>query len=71
MSGGSKVTTQTTQPWDAQQDYLKAGFKQAADIYGRGAPAYYSSETLAGFTPAQAAAQKGGAGYVTGPRAAG
>ena len=71
MSGGSRVTTQTTEPWDAQKDYLKAGFKQAADIYGRGAPDYYPGDTLAGFTPAQAAAQKGIAGYVTGPSAAG
>ena len=71
MSGGSKVTTQTSEPWDAQKGYLKSGFKQAADIYGRGAPDYYPGETLAGFTPAQAAAQKGVAGYVTGPRAAG
>jgi hypothetical protein len=71
MSGGSKVTTQSTEPWDAQKDYLKAGFKQAGDIYGRGAPNYYPGDTLAGFTPSQEAAQKGIAGYVTGPRAAG
>ena len=71
MSGGSRVTTQTTEPWSEQKDYLKAGFKQAADIYGRGAPDYYPGDTLAKFTPAQAAAQMGVAGYVTGPRAAG
>ena len=71
MSGGARVTTQTTEPWSEQKDYLKAGFKQAADIYGRGAPDYYPGDTLAKFTPAQAAAQKGVAGYVTGPRAAG
>jgi hypothetical protein len=71
MSGGSKVTTQTTEPWDAQKDYLKAGFKQAADIYGKGPADYYSGPTLAGFTPSETAAQKGIAGYVTGPRAAG
>ena len=71
MSGGSRVTTQTTEPWDAQKDYLKAGFKQAADIYGKGPADYYTGTTLAGFTPAETAAQKGIAGYVTGPRAAG
>jgi hypothetical protein len=71
MSGGSKVTTQTNEPWPEQQKYLTAGFKQAADIYGKGPPDYYSGKTLAGFTPAQEAAQKGAAGYVTGPRAAG
>ena len=71
MSGGSRVTTQTPDPWSEEKDYLKAGFKQDADIYGRGAPDYYPGDTLAGFTPAQAAAQKGIAGYVTGPRAAG
>lgn len=71
MSGGSRVTTQTTEPWDAQKDYLKAGFKQAGDIYSKGPADYYSGPTLAGFTPAETAAQKGIAGYVTGPRAAG
>jgi hypothetical protein len=71
MSGGSKVTTQSSAPWPEQQKYLTEGFKQAADIYGKGPPDYYSGSTLAGFTPAQEAAQKGAAGYVTGPRAAG
>jgi len=71
MSGGSRVTTQTSEPWDAQKDYLTSGFKQAADIYGKGPADYYSGPTLAGFTPAETAAQKGIAGYVTGPRAAG
>lgn len=71
MSGGSRVTTQTTEPWDAQKGYLKQGFKQAADVYGKGPADYYTGDTLAGFTPAQEAAQKGVAGYVTGPRAAG
>ena len=71
MSGGAKVTTQTTAPWPEQQKYLTAGFKQAADIYGKGPADYYSGKSLAGFTPAQEAAQKGVAGYVTGPRAAG
>jgi len=71
MSGGSRVTTQTSEPWDAQKDYLTSGFKQAADIYKKGPADYYSGSTLAGFTPAETAAQKGVAGYVTGPRAAG
>ena len=71
MSGGSKVTTQSSEPWDAQKDYLTAGFKQAGDIYSKGPADYYSGATLAGFTPSEAAAQKGIAGYVTGPRAAG
>jgi len=38
MSGGSKVTTQTSAPWPEQQKYLTAGFEQAADIYGKGPP---------------------------------
>ena len=71
MSGGSKVTTQTTEPWDAQKGYLKKGFKQAEEVYGKGPADYYSGPTLAGFTPSETAAQKGIAGYVTGPRAAG
>jgi|TARA_R110002110_G_scaffold333703_2_gene544402 hypothetical protein len=71
MSGGSKVSTTTAEPWVEQQDYLEAGFKQAADVYGKGPADYYSGTTLAGFTPSETAAQKGIAGYVTGPRAAG
>lgn len=71
MSGGSKVSTTTTEPWDAQKGYLTAGFKQAGDIYSKGPADYYPGATLAGFTPSEAAAQKGIAGYVTGPRAAG
>jgi len=71
MSGGSKVTTQTSEPWAEQKKYLTEGFEQAGGIYGKGAPDYYPGASLAGFTPAQEAAQKGVAGYATGPRAAG
>ena len=71
MSGGSKVSTTTSEPWDAQKGYLKKGFAQASDVYGKGPADYYSGATLAGFTPSETAAQKGIAGYVTGPRAAG
>ena len=68
MSGGS-TTTKENKPWDEQIPYLTAGFDQAANLYNKGTPDYYSGETLAGFSPAQAAAQRGTANYITGPRA--
>tara|TARA_R110002110_G_scaffold220714_2_gene434668 strand:+ start:37 stop:825 length:789 start_codon:yes stop_codon:yes gene_type:complete len=68
MSGGS-TTTKENKPWDEQIPYLTAGFDQAAKLYDRGVPDYYSGQTLAGFTPAQAAAHRGIANYATGPRA--
>ena len=67
MAGGSQTTR--TEPWDQQKPYLTAGFEQAAGLYNKGAPNYYSGETLAGFSPAQAASQRGIANYITGPRA--
>lgn len=68
MSGGS-TTTKENKPWDEQIPYLTAGFDQAANLYNKGTPDYYSGKTLAGFSPAQAAAQRGTANYITGPRA--
>ena len=69
MSGGTQVSTSTTEPWKEQIPYLTEGFKQAKNIYNRGAPGYYPGETLAGFDPAQLAAQQGTMGYAMGPRA--
>ena len=67
MAGGS---TTRTEPWEAQQDYLKKGFQQAENLYNlqpMGTP-YYGGPTVAGFDPAQEAAQGGVLGYAGGPR---
>ena len=68
MAGGS---TTKVSPWEGQQDYLTKGFQQAEKIYdmnqGMGTP-YYGGPTVAGFDPAQEAAQGGVLGYAGGPR---
>mgnify|MGYP003330459230 CR=1 FL=1 len=53
MSGGTKVQTTTSKPWDEQIPYLTEGFDQAKQIYNQGIPDYYPGETIAGFSPAQ------------------
>jgi hypothetical protein len=72
MAGGSKTTTTTSEPWAEQKDFLKKGFARAENLYAaepRG-PAYYPSETLAGFDPAQAESQRMALGYAAGGRPA-
>ena len=69
MAGGSTTTT-TSEPWAEQIPYLTAGFDQAKNIYNMGTPNYYPGETVAGFDPAQKAAQQATLGYTMGPRAA-
>ena len=70
MGGGTRVTTQSSKPWDIQIPYLKKGFAGAEELLKAGAPAYYQGSTVAGFDPAQQAAQKAILGYAMGPRAA-
>jgi hypothetical protein len=70
MGGGTKVSTTENSPWAAQEGPLKYGFQEAERLYKKGAPAYYSGETVAGFDPSQEAAQKATLGYAMGPRAA-
>ena len=84
MSGGSKVQTTRTEPWDQQTPYLETGFQRSEDLYSSGAmePAYYGTyldpatgsyvtdpnlPTLAGFTPAEQAAQEAALTYSTSP----
>jgi len=67
MAGGA-VTKR--EPWEAQQEYLTKGFKRAEDLYAAqpmGTP-YFPGATVAGFDPAQEAAQGAVLGYTTGPR---
>jgi hypothetical protein len=68
--GGTTVQTSTSEPWKAQIPYLLAGFKGAKDLFNKGIPEYYPGETLAGFDPAQTAANKAILGYTMGPRPA-
>ena len=72
MSGGSKVQTTRTEPWEQQKPYLETGFKRAEDLYtsGKLTPGYYGGGTLAGFDPSAAAGQQSALTYLTGPRAA-
>ena len=69
MSGGTQVTTQETGPWKGQQKYLLRGFETAKNMYDE-VPEYYQGETVAGFDPAEKAAQQAALGYAMGPRAA-
>ena len=71
MSGGTTVQTATSKPWEGQEDYLRKGFAGAENLLQGGLPAYYQGQTLAGFDPAQTAAQQATLGYAMGPRAAG
>ena len=67
MAGGSVTKTE---PWEEQQKYLTQGFEQAQNLYNlnpMGTP-YYGGPTVAGFDPAQEAAQGGVLGYAGGPR---
>ena len=70
MSGGSKVQTTRSEPWEQQKPYLERGFEFTEDLYRSGAlnPAYYGGQTVAGFTPAQKAAQEATLRYATDPQ---
>jgi len=70
MSGG--ITTGFTEegPWDPQKAYLQEGFGRAESMYKGGPAPYFPGKTLAGFDPAQQAAQAATMGYALGPRPA-
>jgi hypothetical protein len=61
--GGTQVSTTNVEPWAEQKGYLTGGFEQAQKVFDQGAPEYYPGETLAGFDPAQTAAQQATLGY--------
>src|ERR1700690_3124435 len=52
---GNTTTTQTSQPWAAQQPYLTQGFADAGNLPAEnpGGPAYYPGATYAPATDAQ------------------
>jgi hypothetical protein len=70
MSGG--ITTGFTKegPWEPQKAPLKRGFARAESLYKAGPAPYFPGKTLAGFDPAQQAAQAATLGYAQGPRPA-
>ena len=70
MSGGTKVQTTRTEPWEQQKPFLERGFEFTEDLYrgGKLNPAYYGGETIAGFTAPQTAAQEATLRYATDPQ---
>ena len=68
--GGTTVQTATSEPWAQQIPYLTKGMAGADELLAQGLPEYYQGKTLAGFDPAQTAAQNATLGYWMGPRAA-
>ena len=70
MSGG--ITTGITKegPWEPQKEYLQRGMGRAESQYLAGPAPYFPGKTLAGFDPAQQAAQAATLGYAMGPRPA-
>ena len=84
MSGGTTVQTASSSPWGGyvgdpdykgdkswgQAPHLIKGFTGAEELLKGGLPDYYQGATLAGFDPAQTAAQQATMGYAMGPRTA-
>ena len=65
MSSGA---TTRTEPWAEQKPFLTQGFGRAGELLKEGAAPYYGGPTMAGFDPAQQAAQASMLGYALGPR---
>ena len=70
MAGGTTVQTATSEPWAEQKPHLLKGFAGAEELLKGGLPEYFQGATLAGFDPAQTAAQQATMGYAMGPRTA-
>lgn len=45
VGGGSQSSTTKSEPWSAQQPYLKQGFEEAQNIYEQGPAQYYPGQT--------------------------
>lgn len=45
--GGGQTSTQNSDPWSGQQDYLKFGFSQAQNQFNSQNPQYYNGSTVA------------------------
>ena len=70
MSGGLTTGITSEGPWEAQKAPLKTGMARAESLYKAGPSPYFPGKTLAGFDPAQQAAQAATMGYALGPRPA-
>ena len=70
MSGGLTTGITDDGPWEAQAAPLKRGMARAESLYKAGPAPYFPGKTLAGFDPAQQAAQAATMGYALGPRPA-
>ena len=70
MSGGLTTGITSEGPWEAQKAPLKRGMARAESLYKAGPAPYFPGKTLAGFDPAQQAAQAATMGYALGPRPA-
>jgi hypothetical protein len=70
MSGGLTTGITKEGPWEAQKAPLKTGMARAESLYQAGPAPYFPGKTLAGFDPAQQAAQAATLGYAQGPRPA-
>ena len=82
--GGTTVQTASSSPWGGyvgdpdykgtknwgQAPHLIKGFEGAEELLKGGLPEYYQGPTMAGFDPAQTAAQQATLGYAMGPRTA-
>lgn len=51
--GGTETTTQTSEPWEGYQPYIKDIASQAQNLYETYTPQYYPGQTVAGFAPLQ------------------
>ena len=70
MSGGLTTGITDDGRWEAQAAPLKRGMARAESLYKAGPAPYFPGKTLAGFDPAQQAAQAATMGYALGPRPA-
>lgn len=65
-SGGDGDQTQTTEPWDPQQKYLRDIFSQAQNWYQNEPAQYFPGSTVAAANPNQQQAQQRVVGYSQG-----
>ena len=49
--GGTNTTTQTADPWEGQQPYLRDVMAQAQGLYQQGGPQFFPNATYVPFSP--------------------
>ena len=65
------TATSQLSPWLPQQKHIQGGWGAAKNLFDVGMPGFYPGGTVAGFDPAQQAAQTGSLDYLTGDRVGG